>query len=118
MTHKERADAEIDLLSVFAAIWEGKWLVGAALLVSIAAFILSLFLFPKLPFTATAELRPISSLTADRYRAFNSVGVFEITPGVLQSQYLEELEDVRFLVQVARRHDLIDESDYGRDEEY
>ena len=92
-----RYDDEIDLVELFKTIWDGKWqIVGAVVIAAIAAA----GLLRNLPneFTATTEIKPITSVEADQYRESNSLGFFEVDADSLQALFIEQLASQEVLV--------------------
>ena len=65
-------DDEIDLLSLFQTLWDGKWKIVsiiAVLLLSVLGFTI---INPNITFIATTEIKPIASFEIDNYALFNS----------------------------------------------
>ena len=81
---------EIDLVDLIVTLWEGKWTIVAIVLIALLGTVGFLWVTPQ-SFTATTEIKPISSQEAEAYSLFNSVEVFEITPSLLLDTYIEEV---------------------------
>jgi LPS O-antigen subunit length determinant protein (WzzB/FepE family) len=90
---RQTLDDEIDLVELFATLWEGKWKIfGVASAAIFGSFLFQVVQGPQ-NFVATTEVRPISSTQAELYRASNALGFFGVTPESLISRYVEELEE-------------------------
>jgi LPS O-antigen subunit length determinant protein (WzzB/FepE family) len=90
---RQTFDDEIDLVELFATLWEGKWKIfGVASAAIFGSFLFQVVQGPQ-NFVATTEVRPISSTQAELYRASNALGFFGVTPESLISLYVEELEE-------------------------
>jgi LPS O-antigen subunit length determinant protein (WzzB/FepE family) len=90
---RQTFDDEIDLVELFATLWEGKWKIfGVASAAIFGSFLFQVVQGPQ-NFVATTEVRPISSTQAELYRASNALGFFGVTPESLISRYVEELEE-------------------------
>ena len=63
---------EIDLLNLIQTVWEGKWKIVSIIAISL----LSVFGFnvvkPNTTFTATTDVKAITSIEFDKYSLFNS----------------------------------------------
>jgi LPS O-antigen subunit length determinant protein (WzzB/FepE family) len=90
---RQTFDDEIDLVELFATLWEGKWKIfGVASAAIFGSFLFQVVQGPP-NFVATTEIRPISSTQVELYGASNAVGFFGVTPESLISRYVEELEE-------------------------
>lgn len=111
-------DDEIDLIELMQTVWAGKWAIICVVLLAVAGVVGAKFLLPKSDFIATTQIKPISSWKAEQYRAFNAHGFFEISPGLMQSLYIEQLEDRQVFENAIREHGLIDRLGFENEEEY
>ena len=85
-------DDEINILNLLETVWEGKWKIASIIAVSL----LSVFGFnivkPNTTFTASTEIKPITSFEFDKYRLFNAIGVFGVQRESLLDLYIEQIE--------------------------
>jgi LPS O-antigen subunit length determinant protein (WzzB/FepE family) len=65
-------DDEIDLLSLFQTIWEGKWKIVSIMAVSLLSVFGFNTVLPNTTFNAQTEIKPITSFELDKYRLFNA----------------------------------------------
>ena len=111
-------DDEIDLLSLFETIWEGKWKIASIIAISL----LSVFGFnivkPNTTFIAQTEIKPITSFEFDKYRLFNATGVFEIKINDLLNLYIEELEEGSLLETGIEKFELLNKDDFQNKDDY
>jgi chain length determinant protein (polysaccharide antigen chain regulator) len=105
-------DDEIDLVDLFATLWEGKWkIIGVASITAIGSFLIQVIQGPPV-FVATTEIKPIPSTQAELYGASNAVGVFEVTQQSLLNLFLEELESKSAIEHAVRELKLVRTEDY------
>ena len=116
-------------------IWYGKWKIASI----VAVFLLSVFVFnivtPNTNFTASTEIKPVTSFEFDKYSLFNSslkvieknkieekteetFSIFEITQKSLLSLYIEELEEGSILETGIDKFDLINKKEFNSEEDY
>ena len=70
----------------------------APIIVAVVALsVLSVFGYqtiqPQPNFEALTEIKPITSVEAERYRQSNDLGFFEVTPNTLLNLYIEQLDE-------------------------
>ncbi len=111
-------DDEIDLLSLLETIWDGKWKIA-----SIIAFaLLSVFGFnifmPNTTFTATTDIKPITSFEFDKYSLFNATGVFGVKKETLLNLYIEQIEEGSLLETAVDKFNLINKNDFNSETDY
>ncbi|MDC3088709.1 Wzz/FepE/Etk N-terminal domain-containing protein [Alphaproteobacteria bacterium] len=125
-------DDEIDLLSLILTIWEGKWKIIFIMAVSL----LSVFGFnifkPNTTFTASTEIKPITSFEFDKYSLFNSslkiiykrnevdeeFSIFEITQENLLNLYIEEIQEGSLLETAVYKFNLINKENFNSESDY
>ena len=111
-------DDEIDLLSLIQTIWDGKWKIVSIL----AVFLLSVFGFnivkPNTTFTASTEIKPITSFEFDKYRLFNAIGVFEVKREILLNLYIEQIEEGSLLETAVDKFNLINKDGFDSESDY
>ena len=137
-------DDEIDLLSLIQTIWDGRWKIVSIIAVSL----LSVFGFnivkPNTTFTATTEIKPITSFEFDKYSLFNEslkvidkgekeekedkedkankadrvFKIFEITPKTLLSLYIEQIEEGTLLETAVDKFNLINKDNFDSESDY
>jgi len=110
-------DDEIDLLSLFQTIWEGKWKIASIMAISLLSVFGFNIIKPNTTFIAQTEIKPITSFEFDKYRLFNATGVFEIKRNDLLNLYIEELEESSLLQTGIEKFELLNEDDF-EDKEY
>lgn len=115
---RQQYDDEIDLVELFTTVWQGKWQIISFVFVFVLGVIGFNFTQPAPSFTATTEIKPISSIDADLYRASNAVGFFEITPSLLQALYIEQLDGRVLLESAIKKFELLDKEKFKTDELY
>ena len=111
-------DDEIDLLELFVTVWQGKWQILSFVLVAVLGVLGANVIQPPPSFVATTEIKPISSVDAELYRASNAVGFFEITPSLLQRLYIEQVEERTLLESAVRKFGLLDKAKFQTEELY
>ena len=127
--NETKYDDEIDLLSLFETIWDGKWKIVFIVAVSLLLVLGFSIVKPKSTFTATTVIKPITSDEFDKYILFNlSVNnfekeeklknIFEITPNFLLSLYVEEIEKGSLLETGIDKYNLINKDDFDSEDNY
>ena len=105
---KPHYDDEIDLVELAQTVWEGKWKIVAV----VAFSVLSVFGFqtiqPQPNFEASTEIKPITSVEAERYRQSNALGFFEVSPNTLLNLYIEQLDERTLFEEAIRKYQLLD----------
>ena len=97
-------DDEIDILSLFQTIWEGKWKIASIMAVSLLSVFGFNTVLPNTTFIAQTDIKPIPSFELDKYRLFNAslkrfdsenveVKIFNISKESLLELYIEQLEE-------------------------
>ncbi|MDB4239105.1 Wzz/FepE/Etk N-terminal domain-containing protein [Alphaproteobacteria bacterium] len=133
--NETKYDDEIDLLSLFETIWDGKWKIAFIVAVSL----LSVFGFnivkPNTTFTATTKIKPITSGEFDKYILFNAslniienednidkedkiFNIFEITPTSLLNSYIEVIEEGVLLETGIDKFGLINKDNFDSESDY
>lgn len=105
-------DDEIDLVELFQTVWDGKWAIVVAIVVPVLAVFGYQLFQPPPTFVASTEVRPITSIEAERYRASNSVGFFEVSPSQLLNLYIEQLEERSLFEDAILDFGLVEATDY------
>jgi len=82
-------DDEIDLMQIVLTLWDGKWKIIGIVIVSLLGTFGYQFTQPQPTFDATTDIKPITSVEAERYRASNAFGFFEVSPSILLNLYIE-----------------------------
>ena len=111
-------DDEIDLMQIVLTLWDGKWKIIGIVIVSLLGTFGYQFTQPKPTFDANTDIKPITSVEAERYRASNVVGFFKVSPSILLNLYIEQLEERILFEEVIRKHDLLDVTKYEDDEAF
>ena len=78
MVKKSQIDRdEINLIELISTVWEGKWKIAVAVVISLIAVIsYQSIQTQENNFTATTIVKPISSLEISKYSAFNKPHTF------------------------------------------
>ena len=111
-------DNEIDLLSLIQTVWEGKWKIVSIIAVSLLPVFGFNIVKPNTTFTASTEIKPITSFEFDRYSLFNATGVFEIKRQTLLNLYIEQIEEGSLLETAVDKFNLINKNDFDSETEY
>ena len=115
---KPHYEDEIDLVELAQTVWEGKWKIVAV----VAFSVLSVFGYqtfqPQPNFDASTEIKPITSVAAERYRQSNALGFFEITPNTLLNLYIEQLDERTLFEEAIRKYQLLDFERYEDKQAY
>ena len=111
-------DDSIDLVELFLTLWDGRWKIISTVFLFIAGAFGYFFIQPPAPFTAITEIKPISSLEAEKYTASNAAGLFDILPSTLQNLYMEKLGERTFFEQQILSLKLLDRDDYPTEADY
>ncbi len=125
-------DDEIDLLDLILTVWEGKWKIAFVIVV----FLISVYVFnivkPSKIFTASTDIKPITSFEFDKYGLFNSslkvienfekeekiFKIFEITQQSLLDLYIEAIQEGSLLETGIDKFNFFNRDDYDSDSEY
>ncbi|MDC0134645.1 hypothetical protein OAI36_01175 [Alphaproteobacteria bacterium] len=133
--NETKYDDEIDLLSLMQTIWDGKWKIAFIVAVSLLSVLGFNTVKPNTTFTATTEIKPITSIEFDKYILFNSslsiiekeekedkedkvFNIFEITPKSLLNLYVEVIEEGFLLETGIDKFGLINKEDFDSESDY
>jgi len=105
---KPRYDDEIDLVELALTVWDGKWKIVAVVALSVLSVFGYLTIQPQPNFKASTEIKPITSVEAERYRQSNALGFFEVTPNTLLNLYIEQLDERTLFEEAIRKYQLLD----------
>ena len=109
---------EINLLEFAETLWDGKWKVVAA----VALSVLSVFGYqtnqPQSNFEASTEIKPITSVEAEKYRQSNASGFFEVSPNTLLSLYIEQLDERTLFEEAIQKYQLLDVENFEDKQAY
>ena len=111
-------DDEIDLMQIVLTLWDGKWKIIGIVIVSLLGTFGYQFTQPQSTFDATTDIKPITSVEAERYRISNAVGFFEVSPSTLLNLYIDQLEEGILFEEAIRKYDLLDVTKYEDDEAF
>jgi len=115
---KPHYDDEIDLVELAQTVWEGKWKIVAV----VAFSVLSVFGYqtfqPQPNFEASTEIKPITSVEAERYRQSNALGFFEVSPNTLLNLYIEQLDERTLFEEAIRKYQLLDVENFEDKQAY
>ena len=111
-------DDEIDLLSLIQTVWDGRWKIASIIVVSLLLVFGFNIVKPNTTFTASTEIKPITSYEFDRYSLFNATGVFEIKRQTLLNLYIEQIEEGSLLENAVDKFNLINKNDFDSESEY
>src|SRR5210317_1269166 len=116
-------DDEIDLLSLFRTIWEGKWKIASIMAIPLLSVFGFNTVLPNTTFIAQTDIKPITSFELDKYRLFNAslkrfdsenveVKIFNISKESLLALYIEQIEEGTLLETGIDKFELLNEDDY------
>ncbi|MDA9164405.1 hypothetical protein N9O66_00475 [Alphaproteobacteria bacterium] len=122
-------DDEIDILSLFQTIWDGKWKILSIMAVSLLSVFSFNIIKPNTTFIAQTEIKPITSFQLDKYRLFNAslkrfdtdnveVKIFNISKESLLALYIEQIEEGSLLEIGIDKFELINKDDFQNDNDY
>ena len=118
-------DDEIDLLSVFETLLDGKWKILAFLMAGVVSIAAYWVVAPNPKFVAKTEIKPIRSVDAIGYRAFNELDILGIERKDLLIEredllemFIEELTLGSLLDDAFRNHNVLVRDDFQTDEEF
>ena len=109
---------DIDIIGLIEILWAHRWFISIVTLLSMLAAITFHIATVSREFTATTLISPISSADFEQYRAINDLGVFQISPGELQSLYLEHLQDRNLLKDVIIEYGLVEKQTEDNAQEF
>lgn len=115
---KSHYDDEIDLVELFQTVWDGKWKIISFVVVSVVSVFGYQISQPAPSFTATTEIRPISTIQAERYTASNAVGFFQVRRSQLLDLYIEQLEERSLFEEAIRTFQLLDADKYDDEQAF
>ena len=142
--YSQRADKEINLVELIQAVWEGKWKIAAAVVISfVAAISYQLIQTPRTNnFTAITEIKPISVSERNKFFVLNtfitsytetnnlsklynigeranvSLNTNKITSLRLLNLYINALNDRSVFEDAIRKFNLLEASQYNNEKEY
>ena len=111
-------DDEIDLFEFFETLWDGKWKIVAIIALSVLSVFGYETITPQPNFEASTEIKPITSVDAERYRQSNALGFFEVTPNSLLNLYIEQLDERTLFEEAIRKYELVDAEKYEDEQAY
>ena len=122
-------DDEIDLIESIQTIWDGKWKIVSIIGVSLLSVLGFNIIKPNITFTATTEIKPITSVEFDKYSLFNSSlkiivkedkedSIFEITKESLLNSYIEKIEEGTLLATGVEKFNLINKDAFNSESDY
>ena len=122
-------DDEIDLLSLFQTIWEGKWKIASIMAVSLLSVFGFNTVLPNTTFNAQTEIKPLTTYELDKYRLFNTslrrfntdnveVTIFNISRESLLALYIEQIEAGSLFETGIDKFELLNKDDFENDNDY
>ena len=84
-------DDEIDLIKWIQTIWDGKWKIAFIVAVSLLSVLGFNIVKPNTTFTASTEIKPITSIEFDKYILFNS------SLSIIEKKDKEDKEDIELI---------------------
>ena len=125
-------NSEIDLLLLLQVIWKGKWKIVSIITLSLISVFGFYIIKPEITFTASTEIKPITSSEFDRYILFNSslgefeddsenykaFNFFEISRKSLYNAYIEKIEEGSLLEIGIDKFNLINKVDFNSESDY
>ena len=130
---------EINLIELMYTLWEGKWKIAVAVIISLIV-VISYELIKTKNFTATTEIKPIGTLELNKFIEFNNLiantkpnigndtnvtivtnvarKVKNITSLRLLNIYINVLNDRSVFEDAIRKFNLLEASQYNNEQEY
>lgn len=105
---KPHYDDEIDLVELAQTVWDGRWKIVALVALSVLSVLGYQTIQPQPNFEASTEIKPITSVEAERYRQSNALGFFEVSPNTLLNLYIEQLDERTLFEEAIRKYQLLD----------
>lgn len=115
---KPHYDDEIDLGELAQTVWDGKWKIFAVVTFSVLSVFGYQTIQPQPTFEATTEIKPITSVEAERYRQSNALGFFEVSPDTLLNLYIEQLEERTLFEEAIHRYEIVDAEKFEDEQAY
>jgi len=111
-------DDELDLVEFFEKLWDGKWKIVGVVIFSVLSVFGYQTIQPQPNFEASTEIKPITSVEAERYRQSNALGFFEVSPDTLLNLYIEQLDERTLFEEAIRKYQLLDFERYEDKQAY
>ena len=122
---------EINLVELMYTLWEGKWKIAVAVIISLIA-VISYQSTKTKNFTAITEIKPVGILEFNKYLELNDLikiidvnnegnvtkKVNQITISGLLDSFINILEDKSIFEDAIRKFNLLDASQYNNEQEY
>ena len=122
---------EINLIELMHTLWEGKWKIAVAVIISLIA-VISYQSTKTKNFTAITEIKPVGILEFNKYLELNDLTkiivvneegnvtkkVNQITISRLLNSFINILEDKSIFEDAIRKFNLLDASQYNNEQEY
>lgn len=110
---------EINLIELMQTVWEGKWKIAVAVVISFIVAISYQSIQTKI-FTAITEIKPTNSLEINKYFALNNINFNfqKITKSNLLNLYIDTLNDKSIFEDAMRKLNLLDASQYIDEQKY
>lgn len=115
---KPHYDDEIDLVELAQTVWDGKWKIFAVVTFSVLSVFGYQTIQPQPNFEATTEIKPITSVEAERYRQTNALGFFEVSPNTLLNLYIEQLDERTLFEEAIHRYEIVDAEKFEDEQAY
>ena len=115
---KNTLNYEMDLIDAVRVLWSGKWIILAF---AIAFSILIIYFQkdnPPVNFTASTEIKKITSAENDKYILFNASEVLEIDRHTLFDLYRETIEDGYLIEEAVDKLNFFNRNNYSSDYQY
>ena len=132
---------EIDILNLIESVWNGKWIIASTIVISCLSLYGYNFLKPNTTFTASTEIKPITSVVFDEYGKFNASlkviskekdekneekdeknegesYIFKITEEFLLNLYVEEIEEGTLLETSIDKFNLVNKDNFSGENDY
>lgn len=115
---KPHYDDEIDLVELAQTVWDGKWKIVAVVALSVLSVFGYQTIQPQPNFEASTEIKPITSVEAERYRQSNALSFFEVTPNKLLDLYIEQLDERTLFEAAIHKYQLLEVEKFEDKEAY
>ena len=111
-------DDEIDLFELFEPVWDCKLkIIGVILFSALSVFGYQNYQ-PQTNFEASTEIKPITSFGSENYRQSNANKFIEVTPKLLLTLFIEQLDERTLFEDAIIKHQLLDIEKFADNQAY
>ena len=115
--YEHQQNDEIDLAELAETLSDNKWMIFKIVILFVVMGFGYRLAKPPV-FSATTEIKAITSIEQDRYAQSNAVGFFKVDKTLLRSLYLEQVQDLVLFEKAIKKYQLIDSQGFEDEAEY